>query len=146
MAEKIRYTRRDLKEPDEFISTFGRAVSWAKENRLRVGAAALAVAALSCIVFGGRAYFQWQEDKASRDLWPHLSRARDVLQNPAETDPEKLATLEQFLEAQVGTHQKTRASVYARYYLGSIAFLRGEYDDVQEDWCYMRGSMKGVRG
>ncbi|MBP2686407.1 MAG: hypothetical protein H6Q81_1312, partial [Deltaproteobacteria bacterium] len=26
MAEKIRYTRRDLKEPDEFISTFGRAV------------------------------------------------------------------------------------------------------------------------
>ena len=36
MAEKIRYTRRDLKGPDEFISIFGRAVAWAKENRLRL--------------------------------------------------------------------------------------------------------------
>lgn len=26
------------------------------------------------------------------------------------------------------------------------AFLRGEYDDVPEDRCYMRGSMKGVQG
>jgi F-type H+/Na+-transporting ATPase subunit beta len=25
------------------------------------------------------------------------------------------------------------------------AFLRGEYDDVPEDRCYMRGSMKGVQ-
>src|SRR5512139_2437733 len=128
MAEKIRYTRRDLKGPDEFISTFGRAVAWARENRLRVGAAALAVVALAGIAIGGRAYLQWQEDRSSRDLWPHLNRARDLLQNPAEADPEKLAALEQLLTAQVGMHPKTRASVYGRYYLGSIAFLRGEYD------------------
>jgi len=128
MAEKIRYTRRDLKGPDEFISTFGRAVAWAKENRLRVGSAALAVVALAGIALGARAYFQWQEDKSGRDLWPHLNRARELLQAPAEADPEKLAALEQFLLAHVGMHPKTRAAVYARYYLGSIAFLRGEYD------------------
>ena len=128
MAEKIRYTRRDLKGPDEFISTFGRAVAWAKENRLRVGSAALAVVALAGIALGGRAYLQWQEDKSSRDLWPQLNRARELLQTPAEADPEKLAALEQFLLSHVGMHPKTRATVYARYYLGSIAFLRGEYD------------------
>jgi tetratricopeptide (TPR) repeat protein len=128
MAEKIRYTRRDLKGPDEFISTFGRAVAWAKENRLRVGAAALAVVALAGIALGARAYLQWQEDKSSRDLWPHLNRARELLQTPAGADPEKLAALEQFLLAHVGMHPKTRATVYARYYLGSIQFLRGEYD------------------
>lgn len=33
MAEKIHYTRRDQKGPDEFISTFGRVDSWCKENR-----------------------------------------------------------------------------------------------------------------
>jgi len=128
MAEKIRYTRRDLKGPDEFISSFGRAVTWAKENRLRVGTAALAVVALVGVALGARAYLQWQENKSSRDLWPHLNRARELLQTPAEADPEKLAALEQFLMAHVGMHPKTRATVYARYYLGSIAFLRGEYD------------------
>lgn len=128
MAEKIRYTRRDLKGPDEFISTFGRAVAWAKENRLRVGAAAIAVVALVAVVLGGRAYFQWEENKSSRDLWPHLNRARELLQTPSEADPEKLKALEQFLFAHVGMHPKTRATVYAQYYLGCIAFLRGEYD------------------
>src|SRR5512134_2881515 len=128
MAEKIRYTRRDLKGPDEFISTFGRAVTWAKENRLRVGAAALAVVALVGVTLGARAYFQWEEDKSSRDLWPYLNSARDLLQAQAEADPEKLAALEMFLMSHVGTHPRTRATVYARYYLGSIAFQRGEYD------------------
>jgi tetratricopeptide (TPR) repeat protein len=128
MAEKIRYTRRDLKGPDEFITTFGRAVAWAREYRLRLGAAALAVVALVGIALGARAYLQWEEDKSSRDLWPHLNSARDLLQAPAGSDPEKIAALEQFLLAHVGAHPKTRAAVYARYYLGSIAFLRGEYD------------------
>ena len=128
MAEKIRYTRRDLKGPDEFISTFGRAVAWARENRLRVGVAALAVAALAGVSIGARAYFQWEEDKSSRDLWPHLNRARELLQSPAEANPERLAALEQFLMAHVQTHPRTRAAAYARFYLGSIAFLRGAFD------------------
>jgi tetratricopeptide (TPR) repeat protein len=128
MAEKIRYTRRDLKGPDEFITTFGRAVAWTKENRLRVGAAALAVFALVAIVVGGRAYFQWEEKKSNRDLWPHLNRARELLQSPAEADPEKLAALEKFLLSHVTMHPNTRATVYAQYYLGGIAFLHGEYD------------------
>lgn len=128
MAEKIRYTRRDLKGPDEFISTFGRAVTWAKENRLRVGGAALAVVALAGIVIGARAYLQWQEDRSSRELWPHLNRAREFLQSPAEADPDRLLALQQILATHAAMHPKTRATVYARFYLGSIAFLRGEYD------------------
>lgn len=128
MAEKIKYTRRDLKGPDEFISTFGRAVAWAKGNRLRVGAAALAVFALVAIVLGARAYFQWEENKANRDLWPHLNRARELLQAPSEADPEKLRALQQFLLAYVNMHPKTGATVYAHYYLGSISFFNGEHD------------------
>ena len=128
MAEKIRYTRRDLKGPDDFISTFGRAVAWAREHRLRVGVATVSVVALVGVAIGARAYLQWEEEKSSRELWPHLNRARELLQTPAEADPEKLASLEQLLLAHVGMHPKTRATVFARYYMGSIAFLRGEYD------------------
>ena len=128
MAEKIRYTRRDLKGPDEFISTFGRTVAWAKENRSRVVAGALGVVAVVALAFGTRAYLQWEENKSNRDLWPHLNRAREILQAPSAAEPEKLAAIEQFLVAHANTHPDTRATVYARYYLGSIAFVRGNFD------------------
>lgn len=128
MAEKIRYTRRDLKGPDEFISTFGRSVTWAKENRARVVAGALGIVAVVALTFGTRAYLQWEENKSSRDLWPHLNRSREILQAPSAAEPEKLAAIEQFLVVHANSHPDTRATVYARYYLGSIAFARGNYD------------------
>lgn len=128
MAEKIKYTRRDLKGPDEFISTFGRGIAWTKENRLRVAAGAAAAIALVVLALGARAYLDWQENKASRELWPLLARAREFVMAPAAADPERLATLEQSLLTYAGTHPKARATVYARYYLGSIGFLRGDYD------------------
>ncbi|MCL5966515.1 MAG: tetratricopeptide repeat protein [Deltaproteobacteria bacterium] len=128
MTEKIKYTRKDLKGPDEFVSTFSRLVSWVKENRLRVGMAAAVAFLIAGGVLGSRAYFAWEEEKATSDLWPHLNRAREFLQAPAAADAQKLAGLEQFLAAHVNRHPDTRTAVYARYYLGSIAYLRGNYD------------------
>jgi hypothetical protein len=128
MAEKIKYTRKDLKGPDEFLSAFRRAVDWSRENRSKLLAGVGAVLLLAGAAFGAQAYFRWQENKAARDLWPHLNRAREYLQAPALADQEKLARLEQFLAAYVGMHPGANASVYARYYLGSISFLRGNHD------------------
>ena len=128
MAEKVKYTRKDLKGPDEFITAFGSAVAWTRENRLKMLAVAGGVLLLLCGVFGVQAYFQWQESKAARDLWPHLNRAREYLLAPSGTDEEKLAGLERFLAGYIDAHTGTSAAVYARYYLGSIAFQRGKYD------------------
>jgi hypothetical protein len=128
MAEKIRYTRKDLKGPDEFISAFGRAVEWARENRSKVLAAAGGVLLLVVGAFGVQAYLRWEENKASRDLWPHMNKAREVLLSPSAADRDKLAGLEQFLAAHINKHPGTAASVYARYYLAGIAFIRGDYE------------------
>jgi len=128
MAEKIKYTRKDLKGPDEFISAFSRAVAWARENRSVMLAAVGGVLLLVGGVLGSQAYFRWEENKATRELWPHLNRAREVLQAPSMADDDKLARLEEFLSAYVNLHPGTVASVHARYYLGSIVFLRGNYD------------------
>jgi hypothetical protein len=128
MAEKIKYTRKDLKGPDEFISAFSRAVAWARENRSKVLAAAGGVLLAVMGVLGTQAYLRWEENKANRDLWPHLNKAREVLASPSMADQEKLARLEQFLTVHIGMHPGTAASVYARYYLAGIAFLRGNYD------------------
>lgn len=128
MAEKTGFSRRDLKGPDEFISTFGRGVAWCKENRLKAGAGAIGVVAVVALAVGTRAYLQWEENKSARDLWPTLDRAQQLLQAPSAADPSQLANVEQFLQGHVGRHPNTRATVYSLYHLGSIAFSRGKFD------------------
>ncbi len=128
MHEKIRYTRKDLKSPDEFITTFGRVVAWGKGNRLLVLGSGLALAALVALVLGTRAYFQWKENKAARELWPFLNQAGELMQAPYNADPATVAALEKTLQARIDAYPDTRATVYARYYMGGLAFLRGDYD------------------
>jgi tetratricopeptide (TPR) repeat protein len=128
MAEKTGFSRRDLKGPDEFISTFGRTVAWCKENRMKVAAGTIGVVGVVALALGTQAYLQWKENKSARDLWPTLNRARHLLQAPYAADPSQLAAVEQFLQGHVSTHPNTRATVYSLYYLGSIAFFRGNYD------------------
>jgi tetratricopeptide (TPR) repeat protein len=128
MAEKTGFSRRDLKGPDEFISTFGRAVAWCKENRSKVAAGAIGVVAVVALVLGTQAYLQWEENKSARALWPTLDRAQQLLQVPYAADPSQLADVEQFLQGHVSTYPNTRATMYSLYYLGSIAFFRGNYD------------------
>ena len=128
MAEKTGFSRRDLKSPDEFISTFGRTVAWCKENRTKFTAGAIGVVAVAAIVLGVQAYLQWEENKSARDLWPTLDRAQQLLQVPYAADPSQLAAVEQFLQGHVSAHPNTRAAAYSLYYLGSIAFHRGNFD------------------
>ena len=128
MAEKTHMSRRDLKGPDEFISTFGRTVTWCKENRTKAAAGAIGVVAVLALTLGTRAYLQWEENRSARDLWPTLDRAQGLLQAPLAADPSKLAALERFLQGHVSGHPDTRATVYSLYYLGSIAFNNGNYD------------------
>jgi tetratricopeptide (TPR) repeat protein len=128
MAEKTGLSRRDLKSPDEFISTFGRTVAWCKENRTKFAAGTIGVVAVAALVLGVQAYLQWEENKSARDLWPTLDRAQQLLQVPYAADPSQLAAIEQFLQEHVRTHPNTRAAVYSLYYLGSIAFHRGNFD------------------
>jgi len=128
MAEKIKYTRKDLKGPDEFMTTLGRGVTWGKENRTKLVTAVAAVALVLAGVVGAGTYLRWQEEKATETLWPHLNRAREYLQAPTAADAEKLASVERFLESHLRAHPKSKAALYARYYLGSIAYVRGNYD------------------
>ncbi len=128
MAEKIKYTRKDLKGPDEFVTTLGRAVAWSRENRPKLLIAAAAVALVIAGAAGTVAYLRWDDEKATATLWPHLNRAREYLLAPTAADTEKLVRLEQILGSQVNEHPKAKATVYARYYLASISYLRGNYD------------------
>ncbi len=124
MAEKIRYTRRDLKGPDEFISTFGRVVRWCKGNRPKIVTGILVVLAVSVLVLGTDAYFRWQERKAEAEIWPYLEQVQEMMSAQQTTG---LNSLEKPIESLVTKYSGTGAAMYARYHLGSIAFHSGDY-------------------
>jgi tetratricopeptide (TPR) repeat protein len=128
MAEKTGFSRRDLKAPDEFFSTFGRTVAWCKENRSKVAAGTIGVVVVLALALGTRSYLQWEENKSARDLWPTLNRAQELLRSPFAADPSQLTAVEQFLQGHVRKYPNSRATVYSLYYLGSIAFSRGNPD------------------
>jgi tetratricopeptide (TPR) repeat protein len=128
MADRIRYTKKDLRAPDEFMSAFARIVAWTRKNAVKIAFATAAVILAFGGVYGTKAYVQWKEAQASRDLWPHLNIARELLVSPSPADEEKLASLEEILSAHVAVHPDSRASVFARYYIGTIAYRRGDHD------------------
>jgi TolA-binding protein len=128
MARKIKYTRKDLKSPDEFISTLSRTTVWMQENRTTV----LVVLAVVLLAFGGAfgtiSYLRWQETKAAREIWPPMSRAREILQATTVADRETLEEIGQSLSAAADRYPGTSAALFASYYLGSIAYRLGDYD------------------
>ncbi|NNG47059.1 MAG: tetratricopeptide repeat protein [Deltaproteobacteria bacterium] len=97
------------------------------ENRSTVLVALAAILLAFGGVFGTLSYIRWQETKAARDLWPHMNRAHEALQATAAPDNENLEQIEQTLSAQVSKYPDTRAARFAKYYLGSIAYRRGDY-------------------
>jgi TolA-binding protein len=128
MAEKIRYTRRDLKGPDEFISTFGRIVAWCKENSKAVATAVSVVLAALVVALATSAYFRWQESRAGAEIWPFLDQAREMLAAPGGAVPGGMAEMEKSIASLAEKHSGTRAALFAQYYLGCIAFRRGDYE------------------
>lgn len=128
MAEKIRYTRKDLKGPDEFISTFGRIALWSKENQLKIVAGIFVVAVVLALAFGGRAYFQWQDRQAAAEIWPYLKQARLIMEEPTGVKPESLTAVEQTISSLVSKYKGTKTAFFAQYFLGNIAFARGDYE------------------
>ena len=128
MAEKIRYTRKDLKEPDEFVSWFGRIVLWSRENRPKFLAGILVAIGIFALVYGGRTYFQWRDDRAAIEIWPYLEQAREMLVAPVGAETRDPAALEKEISFLADKHKGSKTALFARYYLGGIAFKRGDYE------------------
>lgn len=128
MTRKIKYSRKDLKSPDEFISTLSRTTTWVKENRTTVLVASAVVILAFGGVFGTLSYLRWQETKASRALWPLMDQASEVLRSPAGDSGEKLPQVEKSLAAAANRYPDTRAALFATYYLGSLAYRQQEFD------------------
>src|SRR5262245_44912557 len=64
MATTKRIGRKELKEPDEFLTLTQQALEYAKQHEREVTIASIAIAVVLVLVFGVRWYRGWQHDKA----------------------------------------------------------------------------------
>ncbi len=144
MAKKL--SRKDLKEPDEFIGFTTRAMGWISEQKivLIIGASALALVILGS--YGFRWYNNSKEEKASIDF----IEAKKILDarvagegiepgsdqqegSYASNDAKYKAALEAFEKVRKN-HPSARTANLATYFIGDIQSHLGEYEKASESF------------
>jgi len=137
MAAAKKVSRKELKQPDEFLSFSARVIEYAQlhSRELLIGLASIVV--LSLLVWGWTAYQEKKERTASQllaqaqSLWkpsfPGEATEQAGIDQPRE-DPEAKKRALEILEEIVDNYRRTSACPVARILSGQILYERGEYD------------------
>jgi len=137
MATTKRITRKEIKQPDEFITFSARAIEFAQAHTREIIIGVASVLALGLLIWAMIAYSNKKEAQASR----LLAQAQALLQpNPteaqagqpvpaeAQADPEEAAQALVLLQDVVENYKRTEASRVARILLGQRYYEQGDYD------------------
>jgi tetratricopeptide (TPR) repeat protein len=119
-----------LKEPDEFLTLSDRVIRWSRKNLQTVLWSATAVALAAAAVLGGKAYFDWREQKAAAELAPVMTAYIALVEGRAgETQLTKLAAE---LQRVTDAYGSTPAGLQARLALGDLRLSLGQYAQAGE--------------
>lgn len=137
MATAKKISRKELKEPDEFITFSARAFEFAQLHTREIIIGVASVVVLALLIWAGTAYSNKKEAQAAR----LLAQAQSLLQSaspetaPGQTgvedrkdDPEAKGRGLELLEDVVQNYKRTKASGVARILLGQGYYEQGEYD------------------
>lgn len=137
MATTKRITRKEIKQPDEFITFSARAIEFALAHRREIIIGVASVLALCLLIWAVSAYSNKKEAQASR----LLAQAQALLQPispeaqagqsvPAEgqADPEKAAQALVLLQDVAENYKRTEAGKVAQILLGQRYYEEGNYD------------------
>jgi len=137
MATTKRITRKEIKQPDEFITFSARAIEFAQAHTREIIIGVASVLALGLLIWAVSAYSNKKEAQASL----LLAQAQALLQPistqtqagqpvPAEakSDPEAAARALALLQDVAENYKRTEASRVARILLGQRYYEEGDYD------------------
>jgi len=137
MATTKRITRKDIKQPDEFITFSARAIEFAQAHTREIIIGVASVVALGLLVWAVSAYSNRKEAQASR----LLAQAQALLQPispeaqagqpvPPEgkADPEAAARALALLQDVVDNYKRTEAGKIAMILLGQRHYEEGDFD------------------
>jgi tetratricopeptide (TPR) repeat protein len=143
---KGKFTRKDLKGPDEFISTTTHVLEWLAKRRKQV------ILFLGAVVVVGAGLWTWKHfaSKSQMKAADAFSEAVQVYQRPlkgdlgidekneqqkpfADAKERAKAALEKF-EGVVTQHPNTDVARLAKLYIGNCRLALGEYDKAVESF------------
>jgi tetratricopeptide (TPR) repeat protein len=137
MATTKKISRKELKQPDEFISFSVRAIEYAQGHSREIIIGVASVVVLSLLIWAWTAYAEKKEKAASRlvaqaqSLWNPSSSGGVAEQagiDPPRKDPEAEGRAREILEDVVDNYGRTSACPVARILLGQIYYDKGDYD------------------
>lgn len=130
MAEKKISRKKLLKEPDEFITTTGKVIRFARENRRQItiyGVIAAAVIAAGMLAYS---YFWWQEGKALEIQQQGLQMYQEANSQSGNIEKEKenfKKALGKFKEAWE-VYPRGNTGQISKIYIGNCQYGAQEYD------------------
>ncbi len=130
MAGKKISRKQLLKEPDEFITTTGKIISFLQENRRQVTRYGIIILAVLAAGLLGYSYFRWEEGKAQTIQQQALQIYQEAHSAAGNTEKEKEAfqkALEKFKEAYRTSGRGTIGQI-SQIYIGNCHYALKEYD------------------
>jgi tetratricopeptide (TPR) repeat protein len=137
MATTKKISRKELKQPDEFVSFSVRAIEYAQGHSREIIIGIASVVVLSLLIWAWTAYAEKKEVAASR----LVAQAQSLLKpsspggvaeqagiDPSARDPEAEGRAREILEDVVDNYGRTSACPVARILLGQIYYDKGDYD------------------
>jgi tetratricopeptide (TPR) repeat protein len=137
MATTKKISRKEIKEPDEFISFWSRAIEFAQLHTSEIVIGVASAVVILLLIWAGISYRERREAEASelvgqaQSLLRSSSPGGERQQAEGQKPGEGLEAREQgreILERVVEDFKRTKASQTARILLGQIYYEKGEYD------------------
>jgi tetratricopeptide (TPR) repeat protein len=125
-----RLTRKEIKQPDQFISYTAQAINWAKEHTKQLSYGALGVLIIIGLTAGWSAWQRQRHRKAEVLLYQAVKLLNTSRGDTADTNTTAKPDLEkamQQLQSITRDYRGTQASAMAHWYLGHLYFERGDY-------------------
>jgi len=135
MKDRKRSIQKELKEPDEFVTFWGRVIEYAMEHRRSVYLACAGVLVLAAAAWAVAAVLESRERKASellgqaRVVLAPSDRAAAAASAPTEAErQEAVAALQRIVDR----YGATDAGLQSRLLLGQVYFEQGDYASALE--------------
>lgn len=143
--DKIKFTRKDLKKPDEFISVSGSIYEWLILHQKEVLYGVAGFLILFLVVLLVHAYLSNNESKANDVLFEANSLAGFTGAGNDEkmTEGSTKKALEDY-DKLIKKFPMTRTAGFAGFYKGNLLYRDGKYEEALKSFEYALGKLKGA--
>lgn len=144
MAKK-KMTKKELKQPDEILTSLGKLTSFITENSAKILIVAAAVTLSISAIYGYKGYVNKRTMKENGKLWGIVSQIPENTGELSEKEQQNLVLLKSELDDFEKKVSSNSARLYAKYYIADINYRLEYYSNASSKYREIL-SEEGVTG